>query len=163
MSGAQTEKLKKETVRGKNGGARPGAGRPKGSQNRKTKERREAEQEMIQRIIANLHPVLDAQFNLAKGASYLYRIDEVGEGKNKRREHVLVTDPEEIREFLDENDGAAGTVNDSYYYITTKSPDVRAIDSLLDRVFGRAKQTTELDLPPGLPVNITVVQHEGGK
>ena len=50
---------------------------------------------------------------------------------------MLVTNPGEIRCYLDgdyDND-------QTYYYITTVTPDNRALDSLLDRTFGKATQT----------------------
>jgi hypothetical protein len=52
---------------------------------------------------------------------------------------VLVTDPEEIRYYLEELHGEPGAINDSYFFITTKEPDARVIDSLLDRAYGKPK------------------------
>jgi crotonobetainyl-CoA:carnitine CoA-transferase CaiB-like acyl-CoA transferase len=141
----------KSTVKG---GARPGAGRKKGGQNRETKERRLAERELVDRIINVMHPILDAQISQAKGASYVYRLVKTADGLK----HFLVTDPEEIKAFLDAHGGKPGTVNDSYYMITTKTPELKAIDSLLDRAFGKPRQTTELELPKDVPFNITIVQ-----
>ena len=146
MAEIETEKLKDKTA-GKNGGARPGAGRPTGSQNKETKEKRKAEQEMIQRIVNNLDKILNSQLTLAHGASYLYRIDETGEGKNIKREHVLVTDPDEIKRYLD-SQLDDGEELDNYYYITTKTPDGKAIDSLIDRVFGKATQNQNIKINP---------------
>ena len=126
------------------GGKREGAGRKKGSVTTKTLERRKAEEALHGRILSAVDRIFNAQLALAEGTTYLYRIDEVGKGKEKRREHVLVTDPEEIKQVLDETDGAAGTTDNGYYVITTKAPDNKAIDSMLDRVFGKATQKTEV-------------------
>lgn len=131
---------KKPIVKGKKGGPRPGSGRPKGKLDKKTLEKLEILRAYKQRILQNADKLFNAQVALAQGISYLYRVDEVGEGKNKKREHVLVTDPEEIKQVLDETDGAGGVCEDHYYYITTKTPDNKAIDSMLDRVFGKATQ-----------------------
>ena len=144
------QKDKSDTGVKKNGGARPGAGRPAGSQNKETKEKRKAEQEMIQRIINNLEGILNSQFSLARGISYLYRIDEGSDGK--KREHVLVTDPNEIKDYLD-SQLDDGEQPDNFYYITTKDPDGKAIDSLIDRAFGKATQKVGGD-----PENPLVVQ-----
>ena len=117
-------------------------GKPKGIKNKTTIEKKIAEDEFKNRILKNIQDLLTSQMNIAKGASYLYRIDETGEGKNKKREHTLVTDPHEIEEVLNECEGN-GVMDDNFYYITTKTPDNRAIDSLIDRVFGKAIQKIE--------------------
>ena len=139
------EKIEKKS-KPKKGGARPGSGRKKGKLSQVSIDRLVAEKEMKQRILQNLHPLLNAQLNVARGATYMYKIVESGEGKNKKREHILVTDPSEIKDILDETDGACGASEDGeYYYMTTKAPDNRALDSLLDRAFGRARQNIGLD------------------
>ena len=136
------EKVKNKSVYRKNGGARPGAGRPKGSTNKETRDRRDAEKEMVDKILRKMMPILDSQIAAAQGLSYVYRIDEELDSKGhvKKREHVLVTDPDEIRQVLDQTEGGSGTVDDTYYYITVKAPDNKAADSLLDRAFGKAPQ-----------------------
>lgn len=127
------------------GGKRPGSGRKKGGMNLLTKKKMIAAQLMQERILNRLNPVLNSQFYLAEGLVYVYRIDETGQGSKKRKEHVLVTDPEEIRRSLDDIDGTSGESNGSYYYVTARPPDNKAIDSLLDRVFGKARQNVGLD------------------
>ena len=118
-------------------------GRPPGVLNKKTREHKIVEQEFKDRIIDNIQELLTAQMNLAKGASYMFRKD--GD------ESVLVTDPGEIKKVLDEVEGT-GIVDEQYYYITTKYPDNRALDSLLDRVFGRAVSKTDIKLDLTLEV-----------
>jgi hypothetical protein len=115
------------------GGKREGAGRPEGSLNKKTLEKKEAEKQFINRVIQNVDKLFNAQISIAEGCSYLYRIEETGTGKNKTRKHVLVTSPDEIKAYLDDE-----LDKDDYYYITTKTPDNKAIDSLMDRAFGKA-------------------------
>lgn len=114
------------------GGKRPGAGRPKGSLDTRTIEKKKAEQLFTDRVIKNVDKLFNAQISIAEGCSYLYRVDKVGKGSKEREEHVLVEDPEEIKGYLD------GNTNGEYYYITTKTPDNKAIDSLMDRAFGKA-------------------------
>lgn len=114
------------------GGKRPGAGRPKGSLDTRTLEKKEAEKLFTDRVMKNVDKLFNAQMSIAEGCSYLYRIDQIGEGSKKREEHVLVTDPDEIKQYLD------GETEGAYYYITTKTPENKAIDSMLDRVFGKA-------------------------
>lgn len=150
------------------GGKRPGAGRKKGSVTTKTLEKRKAEEALHGRILSAVDRIFNAQLALAEGTTFLYRIDETGKGKDKTREHVLVTDPLEIKEVLDETDGIGGKLDSTgeYYIITTKNPDNKAIDSMLDRVFGKATNKTEVtgkngtDLFP-IPIlkHMTSVQH----
>lgn len=143
------------------GGAREGAGRPKGSENEETKRRRLADREYKERVVAHIHDLFNSQFALARGLTHLYRIDEEknDDGKVLKRKHVIVTDPEEIRDVLDELDGSeSGTFDDNYYYITTRVPDIRAIDSMMDRVFGRPKQSTVLEDPEGNALTFVVAE-----
>lgn len=132
-----SEKPKNESVRGKNGGARPGAGRPKGSKNKATKEKAAVEKEFNQKVMRSVNRLFSAQMALAEGLQHLWRIGKGKKGKNEKP--VVVTDREEIESFLRDD-----VDSDSYYYISTKPPDNRAIDSLLDRVFGRPTQKTDI-------------------
>lgn len=120
-------------------------GRKPGSLNKKTIETKVAEEEFRQRILSELQELIRAQLTIAKGASYLFKIVEEKDSKGRvlSKKHILVEDPNEIIDFLDELEGEDGVVNDSYYYMTTKTPDNRALDSLIDRVFGKSMQRTE--------------------
>lgn len=139
--------VKKDGLPDNRGGAREGAGRKKGGKNQLTverealqdkylRERSEQIQHFTDRIGGKLNRIFDAQFSLAVGVQYLFRIDKVILPSGKEGEkHVLVKDPDEIREFLDGDD--TGT----YYYMTTEKPDNAAAESLLNRYMGRAAQT----------------------
>lgn len=129
------------------GGKRTGSGLPKGFKFASTEEKLKARKLMETRILNRLNPLLNAQFTLAEGLQYVYKIVTTGEGKNQKRETVLVEDPDEIREFLDEHEGGNGVVGEDYYFITVKPPSDKAIDSMIDRVFGKATQSIELDNP----------------
>lgn len=69
------------------------------------------------------------------------RIDKDADGKKKRP--VVVQDVEEILDVLHELEGT-GELNESYYYMTTKEPNPHALDSLVDRVFGRPHQSSDI-------------------
>ena len=131
----------------------------KGALSKSTLEKKEVEKQLTERILKSVDRLFNAQLALAEGTTYLYRIDEVGQGKEKRREHVLVTDPEEIKQFLDEHEGGNGTVDDTYYYLTTKSPDNKAIDSMFDRVFGKATNKTEISGKDGGEIKVNVTNY----
>jgi len=135
------------------GGFRENAGSKKGTLKKKTIETKIAEEEFRQRVLKNKDKLFNAQFDLALGTTYLYKIVETGKGDKLKREHVIVTDPNEIKDVLDECDGD-GTVDDTYYYMTTKAPDNKAIDSMLDRTFGKAKQGIELTGKEGGPIEM---------
>lgn len=135
------------TTKVKHGGARKGAGRKPGVLMQKTKDKMLVVQEMRDRVIKNVDGLLNSQINLAKGVTFLYRIDEEMNDKGKvKRKHVLVEDPEEIRQVLDENGGEGGNVNEHYYYMTTQKPDNQALESLFNRAFGKAKESVDVNV-----------------
>lgn len=142
------------------GGKREGAGRKKGSKDAKTLERERVLKEVRQRILKNAQRILDGQLSIGLGQQFLYRIDtEIdSKGKKTRSKPVLVTDPEEIKDYLDGEygDGESMNTETEYYFITTKEPNNMALDSMLDRTFGTALKSIELTgkdgkdlIPPG--------------
>ena len=135
MNDTKTEKPKK---RGKNGGKRPGSGRKKGGMNKKTVEQKIVEEELKQRVLRGAQGLMDAQFSLAKGCSFLYVIKTTKKGSSRPR---LIADRHIIEKYLA---GDLENTKDTYYYITTEKPSSQSIDSLLDRTFGKAASKTEL-------------------
>jgi hypothetical protein len=119
------------------GGYRPGSGRPKGTHMPHTLEKKRVEAEMRNRILANATKITNRMLQLAEGCSYLYKYTLDKNGNKKKAE--LVTDEEEIKAYLD------GDVkdNEEYHFITTDKPDFKALESMLDRVFGKATQKVE--------------------
>lgn len=130
------------------GGARPGAGRKPGGENAATKKRRTAEKVYRDRVILHVDDLINAQLNLAKGLTYLIRIDEVKNSKGQIvKKHRVVESPTEMIEVLDElQDSECGVVDENYYYISHKPPSGAAIDSMMDRVFGKAPLAITADL-----------------
>jgi hypothetical protein len=123
-----------------------GRGRPKGAKNRATLEKAAVMEEFNQRVMNAADTLFNAQLKLATGSQIVFRIDRTtSENGKPKEEHVHVTNPQEIKELLDEHDGGDGLVNDHYYYFQAVPPDNRAIDSLLNRTFGKAKETHEVD------------------
>lgn len=139
------------------GGARPGAGRPKGSMNKTTKEQKIAEEYFRSRVINSISKLADSQFNIAQGCSYLYKIETTRIGKKRvKGKPILVTDQSEIEHYLA---GDYDDQNDDYYFITTEKPDNKALDSLMDRVFGKALQP--IDLSGDIDTNTTIELGDG--
>ena len=138
------ENLKKQS---KWGGKRDNSGRAKGSTNKATKEQKLVEDEFKQRVLSSMNKLINSQMNLAEGCQMLFKIetykykDKKGEWKEEKKKPVIVTDQSEIEDYL------AGDLEDEddYYFLTTQKPDNKAIDSLVDRVFGRAKQSISLE------------------
>lgn len=140
------------------GGKRAGAGRPKGKPTRATLEKQKVAEAFNQRVMAKADALFNAQLTLAVGSMKVFRVDETeGEGGKKKREHVHVTDADEIKRLLDEHDGANGVVDGVYYYFSDVPPDNRAIDSMLNRALGKPKETVEHYGKDGEPITIRVV------
>jgi len=130
-----------------NGGKRPGAGRPKGRQGKKTLEQLAVAEAFNQRVLKQADQLFNAQLGLAVGSVRIFRVEESKDKDGKtKREHVPVTDVCEIKEVLDENGGESGVVNDTYYLITAVIPDNRAIDSMLNRAIGKPKDSVDLNI-----------------
>jgi len=124
------------------GGKRPNAGRPEGSKNSKTIDNEIVEDEIRQRVLRGKEALINAQFNLATGVAHLFVIETETDvnGKKTKKRPRLVEDQQTIENYL--NGDYEG--EDDYYYITTKLPDNKAIDSLIDRTIGKSMQRTDV-------------------
>lgn len=122
--------MKQKSTRG---GKRDGSGRKKGSETKATKEKREALAEYKRRTRKSIGTLFNAQLSLANGCTFLFCIKTEG----KKRSSEKITSPDTIKKYLDGDlEGNKG----EYYYISTEKPDNKAIDSLLDRAFGKSEQ-----------------------
>lgn len=147
------------------GGRQPGAGRPKGSKNAATLEKEATLAVFREKVMRSADVLYAAQMTLARGQTYLYRIDKeeiIGPkgGKSYRnKKPELVTSQWEIEEYLQGliEEGDKDNENDpnaSYYFLTTKDPNGQAIDSMLDRTWGKATQTIAGDKDAPLIVHV---------
>jgi hypothetical protein len=94
--------------------------------------------------MAKADALFNAQLTLAVGSMKVFRIDESeGEKGKTKREHVHVTDANEIKALLDEHDGMNGVVDGVYYYFSDVLPDNKAIDSMLNRTLGKPMERRE--------------------
>jgi len=149
-----TEKLETLEEKPKWGGVRPNSGRPKGGENQETKRRKEIEVIMKQRILKSVDSLITSQMTLAQGVQMLYAITT--NEKGIRSKPTLITDQHLIEEFLA---GELGGEKEEYYFITTERPDNRALDSLLDRTFGKANQSTTIKGDSDNPVEINIINY----
>ena len=133
--------MDKRSVTSKENGKK--GGRRNGSKNTLTI-MKEMELEEFQKLARQrMDALFYSQLTLALGSMSLFRIDE---NSNGGREHVLVTDKNEIGDILSQMHGSkseGGVYNDVYYYISTKDPDNSALNSILDRAYGRAQQRVD--------------------
>ena len=127
------------------GGKRENAGAPKGTIQRRTLEKSAVARALRERTMAHADNLFNAQLTKALGSVMVFRVDEeeIGSGKT-RRVHTHITNPDEIKKVLDENGNGAGKVGEDYYFVTNVLPDNKAIDSMLDRTFGKAMQPVEV-------------------
>lgn len=126
----------------KNGGRRPGAGRPKGKMNARSIEKMAVKKEFEDRVAKQAHQLFNAQVTLALGEQYLFVRYQVKTAKGMRwSKFERVTDPEVMIQYLD---GDFKDSKDQYFMITAAKPDAHAIDSLLDRAFGKAPQNLNI-------------------
>lgn len=96
----------------------------------------EIESEVNKRIGYHAHKLLNAQLSLALGTQHLYKVKvKYDRQNNMKKEHILVSDPQEIKDYLDDPSKVQG---DDYFVITTKTPSETAINSALDRLLGKA-------------------------
>lgn len=141
-SDTKDEILKENQKKGAWGGSRPGAGRKLHSKNPSTIEREEASRQFKDRVAKNVDRLFNAQLDLAIGEKYLMVITTIGSGAKQRRETSIVTDPDLIKKFLDEELEDTDT---EYYFMSTKPANNMAIDSLLNRSLGKAPDKIEME------------------
>lgn len=133
------------------GGVRPGAGRKKGQVNEETKLKRAAEKKFKIRAAKLSHKLFNAQLSLALGEQSLYVKRKKGDKTITER----IEDEDTIVQYLN---GELDDDDNEYYYLSKKSPDNKALDSILDRTFGKARQAMDIDLTSDdEPINITPV------
>lgn len=131
------------------GGKQPGAGRPKGAKTKKTLQQMAVTAAFNQRILRSADALFNAQLSLAVGSVKVFRVDEVEENGKTKKIHTLITDPDEIKEVLDQIEGVgSGSVKDSFYFVSEVAPDNKAIDSMLNRGLGKPKDVVEIQATP---------------
>lgn len=129
----------------KHGGKREGAGRKKGQLNQKTLDAMAVKKAYQDKIRRNADKLFNAQFSLATGTQMLFVVHT--DSKGNRRKPEMVTDPEIISRFIDENEGVDGTLEGSdseYFFLTTKLPDSRTISDMLDRAMGKPDASLDI-------------------
>lgn len=118
---------------------------PKGTKIHRTLEKEAVIAAYRQRIMKHADNLFNAQYAKAVGSIQIFRVDEFeDENGKKKREHILLTDTDEIKQVLDDTDGTSGVSGEKYYIVAPVLPDGKSIDSMLDRAFGKAQQSVEI-------------------
>jgi hypothetical protein len=117
------------------GGARKGAGMPKGTKLATTVTKEAAREVARLQIMAELQPLIAAQIANAKGLSY------------------LVTRDKKTGKFIRVGPAMAGQVGEETIEVWEKDPSVQAFTDLLNRALDKpAEQEQHIDLSGGLKI-----------
>jgi hypothetical protein len=147
----------------KNGGARPGAGRPAGSVSEEKKTILQEQKAMKERIAMNAERLINAQMTLALGTNYLFKITYEGKGKNKKKIVELVEDLYTITAYLNGELEESTSDDEGYFYVTAEKPNAIAIKELLDRAFGKPKEEITLKTKkPLTEVTVNIIHSKHG-
>lgn len=109
------------------GGARPGAGMPKGTVTKKTIEKEAARDALRQIVLEQMKPLAQRMIVSAMGIGHLYTRDKTGKFtkiENQAEVDRLLTTGEE----------------DKDYWIFTKDPSVQAFTDLMNRALDKPKE-----------------------
>jgi hypothetical protein len=164
-----------KTIKKKKGGARPNSGPKKGTKYTPTIEREKILEEAKNIIAGRTRKLIDTQTILAMGAIKIYKIHYHWEGSAKKRTLIkdkpeIVEDDEEIIHVIDWEfgSGAMGDPNNhdqedseyDYYFVMTKEPDNQALNSLMDRTFGKATENKNHIIQKGIGAILNDIEQE---
>jgi len=159
----------------KKGGKMPGAGRPKGKKNQSTIDREKILEEAKNIIAGRTRKLVDTQTILAMGSIKIFKIHFHWEGSGKKRTLIkdkpeIVENDEEIAHVIDweYGGGSMGNPNDhdsedeeyNYFFVMTKDPDNQALNSLMDRTFGKATENKNHIIQKGIGAILDGIEEE---
>jgi hypothetical protein len=132
------------------GGARVGAGRKPGKKEKHTIEKEKARVLWEKEMLKQMRPILQAQLVLARGSVIMMQRRMI---KGKRvGDFERVENESEIARLLNSD-----CQNDDFYILAPKDPNGKAIQDIMDRLFGKPKETMELSGKEGEPIPLVVV------
>lgn len=143
MVKTKTDKLRDKHGRFKKGKPKT-AGRKKGSKNLKTIEKEKAYEDHQQAILGELIELRSAHFSVAKGTTIVLAKDFIKnkEGQMERLgRFIRITDPEEIEEMI----AGENEEGETYHIIATQDPNPKALEDLVNRVFGKPKEEIDVN------------------
>jgi hypothetical protein len=100
---------------------------------------RKGEEIIKERVERSVNKLLSQQMAIAQGLTFLYVIETksfIKDGKKvtRRSKPKIVKDEDLIADYLA---GDLDNDENEYYFMATQRPDNKAIDSLLNRAYGR--------------------------
>jgi len=110
----------------------------------KTIETIEVKRKFIDRVNKKADKLFNAQLDIAIGEKYLMVRIPIDESKKKYKTEI-VEDPEIIKEYIDDNGQTLNSSGDDYYFMTTRPANNQAIESMLNRAFGKAPEKIEIE------------------
>lgn len=119
-------------------------GRKKGEKNKRTIAVEVAQKELQQAILKNITPLTVAAINAAIGERFVYKIEKDSKGRMLKPE--IVMNSGEIANALEAIENDNSVVDDTYYYISTKPMNTHALQQLLDRAFGKPKESIDMNV-----------------
>lgn len=121
-----------------------------GTKNKKTLAKEEAWKTYEQTMVDALWKITKSQLLIACGSHMIFRIDTIKDEKGKkiRKKPVRVTEEWEIEHFVDMyvNGELNNEQDEQYYFATAIDPNGSAISDILDRLNGKATQTTKTEV-----------------
>lgn len=133
----------------------PNAGIKLGQKTKKTLLKEEALKEFKDSVVRDLKELYLAGRKSATGLMVMYQRKLVKNPKTNKYERtgelIRVTDPYQIETLLNsEGEG------EDWYYIAAKDPNIHAFTALMDRTFGKAKESLEITGEDGGPIPIDI-------
>lgn len=130
-------------------------GTASGKKTKKTILKEKALEQLQQDILRDLKELYLAGRKSATGLMVMYQRKKVKNKKTGKWERtgelVRVSDPNRIEELL-----RGPGEGEDWYYISAKDPNIQAFNSLLDRTFGKPKESIELGGEDGGPINLEI-------
>ncbi len=119
-------------------------GRTPGSKNRNTIAKEKALENYYQSMLNELGPITKAQQSIAQGLMVVLRpcllMDPKTRKMGRTGELKRVIDPKEIEELFNSK-----SVGKDYHIVFAKDPNPKAIQDILDRLFGKAKEQVDIN------------------
>lgn len=112
-------------------------GRPKGKKNAKTLEKDRVMDALRQRTLKAADKLLNIQLIAATGTHKMVVVGKDSQGKLTAR---AVKEGKEMQNLLD-----TGEYGKDYLIVAATEPDWKAADAMLNRTFGKPKETIELE------------------
>jgi len=126
-----------EIIKENRGGYREGSGQPKGTKSEKTLLKEQIRAEMHQRVFKVSQKILSAQMVVAIGT---HKMIQIMKGPGDTVVTRTIRDTDEMQKLLDE-----GVYGVDYIVLIGKEPDWKAGESILNRTFGKAKETIDIN------------------